>query len=118
MENFLNKFDFKIQNIFKKVKIFLQYFSILKDENLEENSMIIKILDKRLELMENEWQNFEYKGKSFTLGRIKILRRLIKEYLRNEQASFKHLKDKKEYLNSKRKKILTYLSHSYPNFWN
>ena len=112
----------KIKNVSKKLKLiyenFKAYFPMIFKDKYYDNVLLLELIDRRLKIMEDNWHNVRYKEKCFTLGRIKVLRRLIKEYIELENSMFANKKVRKEILREKRKKLFTYFMNSFPNFWD
>ena len=71
----------RIKNIHRGLCNLRRYYSVVYKHRWWDYYFMLEMIDKMLEEREQRWgSSTHYVGDKFTLGRIKVLRRMYKEY--------------------------------------
>ena len=70
-----------IKNVYRGISNLRRYHSVIYKHRWWDYYFMLEVIDKMLEEREQRWgSSTHYVGDKFTLGRIKVLRRMYKEY--------------------------------------
>ena len=71
----------RVKNVYRGLCNLRRYYSVVYKHRWWDYYFMLEMVDKMLEEREQRWgSSTHYVGDKFTLGRIKVLRRMYKEY--------------------------------------
>ena len=71
----------RVKNVYRGLCNLRRYYSVVYKHRWWDYYFMLEMIDKMLEEREQRWvKSTHYVGDRFTLGRIKVLRRMYKEY--------------------------------------
>lgn len=71
----------RVKNVYRGLRNLRRYYSVVYKHRWWDYYFMLEMIDKMLEEREQRWvKSTHYVGDRFTLGRIKVLRRMYKEY--------------------------------------
>ena len=71
----------RVKNVYRGISNLRRYYSVVYKHRWWDYYFMLEMVDKMLEEREQRWvKSTHYVGDRFTLGRIKVLRRMYKEY--------------------------------------
>lgn len=71
----------RVKNVYRGLCNLRRYYSVVYKHRWWDYYFMLEMVDKMLEEREQRWgSSTHYVGDRFTLGRIKVLRRMYKEY--------------------------------------
>ena len=71
----------RVKNVYRGLCNLRRYYSVVYKHRWWDYYFMLEMVDKMLEEREQRWvKSTHYVGDRFTLGRIKVLRRMYKEY--------------------------------------
>ena len=70
-----------VRNVYRGISNLRRYYSVVYKHRWWDYYFMLEMIDKMLEEREQQWAtSTHYVGDKFTLGRIKVLRRMYKQY--------------------------------------
>lgn len=71
----------RVKNVYRGISNLRRYHSVIYKHRWWDYYFMLEVMDKMLEEREQCWvKKTHYEGDAFTLGRIKVLRRMYKQY--------------------------------------
>ena len=71
----------RVKNVYRGISNLRRYHSVIYKHRWWDYYFMLEVMDKMLEEREQCWvKKTHYEGDTFTLGRIKVLRRMFRQY--------------------------------------
>ena len=71
----------RVKNVYRGISNLRRYHSVIYKHRWWDYYFMLEVMDKMLEEREQRWvKSTHYVGDRFTLGRIKVLRRMFRQY--------------------------------------
>ena len=99
----------RVKNVYRGLCNLRRYYSVVYKHRWWDYYFMLEMIDKMLEEREQRWvKSTHYEGDAFTLGRIKVLRRMYKQYRTSD------VWDEYEIL----RRYLSRLARTVPRLWD